>query len=882
MHTYRLVVVVIAVGMLSASCLTMFHKRVKPPAKPPITHGHARQAPVYAAVGTPLIPRTALRFGNSVNHGAQRYASFSGQGVPAPAYFSELVGAPGPGDAPDPQVCQTQSLVNLSPNDLVQWLKTHDVQCQDAFLWGYVNDLNVIFSTTNMTAVLNEVAAVAGQYVGTDDQKLLELLSFARIGYYHKYYNPVSFDAALIQPTLVQAMQALANNPHFLDSGEVPGDLLYLWIVALDNSDLGYQLYGKLKAILMTFQNDLSRLAYYNQQYALYSVFYLIQRGAEHSEFANLIDVDLINLLRWFAINQNFNAQYVFIPNNATWALGKIYSKVPAFQAEALSALTDVITNQPNLSEPYLWAVKSVTWNADCKNLSNGNQLCKSTIVASLKNQLFTNHYSFDDGALMVDTPLTLTEMQALYHALKQVESQFDRITETFTPLNGDPTPVLKVVIYGSRSDYETYHAFLFDLPTNNGGIYVEQMGIFFTYQRTPQESTYTLEDLFRHEYVHYLVGRFLIEGFWGAAPIYSNNRMVWFDEGMAEFLAWGTAGEGVKPRKALVSRIQEDGANRMHIADILVSTYDSGFKFYRYAGTLMNYWYQQRKDLLRGFLVAARNSDVTGFDDVKNQVTADQSLDSEYQAFLDSLIQNVNTLTDPSTTFPDPANLSTGDLTALQTDFRTTRLGYLGQCTVAAAQVNGRFSCHGTLSGSLSSQQDWFAAWKEFDLGLDEIVLSLRAFPLINFQGLVCRMGKIRFVAYSNQQSYPLAEYMCDGPLPPQNQAMFPPGNQEAGDFKSTRLGVNTNCTAVSGGTTVNCETSLSTIAYDNGVSDQQMRADLESDLFDLKSDVYAIRPPYYRSLSCTLDANSISVVPLGNTQKYMIGRGLCTVLHG
>ena len=76
----------------------------------------------------------------------------------------------------------------------------------------------------------------------------------------------------------------------------------------------------------------------------------------------------------------------------------------------------------------------------------------------------------------------------------------------------------------------------------NNGGIYIEQWGTVFTYQRTPQESIYTLDDLVRHEYVHYLDGRYLIEEMWGENDFYDNSRLTWINEGMAEFFTGSTS----------------------------------------------------------------------------------------------------------------------------------------------------------------------------------------------------------------------------------------------------------------------------------------------------------------------------------------------------
>ncbi len=68
------------------------------------------------------------------------------------------------------------------------------------------------------------------------------------------------------------------------------------------------------------------------------------------------------------------------------------------------------------------------------------------------------------------------------------------------------------------------------------GGLYLEGIGTLYTYQRTPEESTYTVEELIQHEFGHYLQGRYVYPGIWGESG-YHDEPKGWADEGLAEFL---------------------------------------------------------------------------------------------------------------------------------------------------------------------------------------------------------------------------------------------------------------------------------------------------------------------------------------------------------
>ena len=112
---------------------------------------------------------------------------------------------------------------------------------------------------------------------------------------------------------------------------------------------------------------------------------------------------------------------------------------------------------------------------------------------------------------------------------------------------------MLTIVIYNNPDDYQLNRQ-LYGYETNNGGIYIEEKGTFFTYERTPKQSIYSLEELFRHEFTHYLQGRYEVPGLFGSGELYQNERLTWFQEGNAEFFAGSTRTNNVVPRKSIIS----------------------------------------------------------------------------------------------------------------------------------------------------------------------------------------------------------------------------------------------------------------------------------------------------------------------------------------
>ena len=774
--------------------------------------------------------------------------------------------------------CTSQDVAGLTPAQLVAYLESTTYNCLYNFVWTLDANMRGVLDDAHVTAVLNEIQALAPAYPGDDSQHLWELMDFAHAAYYLKFYNPndqALFTLNAVQAAAQQAFDAFAASAHFDDFNAAAGSILYDWVGAVDGALLGDRYYTQFVGILHTFNSQQARWGDYEQAVVAYTTLGAIWREIGlNPNFVAKIDQSLLNELSALAVNNGLPAAAQYLAANAIWVLGGICQNVPAWKAAAVQAITNARAVWPQLSAPWLWTVATLDACNNCLDANNA-KLCKADVIPLLYAADLSTTYTFDDGAMVVRTPLTLDRVQVLYHAVKAVEAQFNRLTQTIAPLADDPNGVLKIMLWGSRADYEKDAPFMFGVDTNNGGLYIEQDGTFYTYDRTLQESIYPLEELFRHEFTHYMAGRFLIEGMWGQTPIYQNHRMVWFDEGLAEFCTWSTTDDGIKTRQRLVGLVQQDGQDRMTVSQVLSSQYGD-FKFYRYAALLFDYWY--RNDLATLFTVIdlVRAGDVAGYDAQIALLKADAPLQTAYDQYLLGLIANINALNDPSTVVPPLNALDLGTTAAVQNDVRQTRLGYLAVCSVAAVDADTRFSARGTLSGTLGNQQDVVAAWRAFDGNLVEMITALEQQGPNNFTALNGRFGRIRWVDYGNQ-TYPMADYFVEGPLSHGAAALLPPAQQVAADFQSTRLGGNAQAVLVNQ-TTVQVSLDLTTSLHPNGTPAAVLAAELEDERSELRNQVYAIRPPYYRSFDVQW-TGAMQTIAFGNQQEYGLRSVVCTV---
>lgn len=138
---------------------------------------------------------------------------------------------------------------------------------------------------------------------------------------------------------------------------------------------------------------------------------------------------------------------------------------------------------------------------------------------------------------------------------LSERESDFHKIFNSKNkPVANDNNHSMRANIYADRESYVKHVTKHFDVPSNNGGMYLEGLphvegnhAEFVAYQKKGQ-----IWNL-RHEYIHYLDGRFNMHGDFcsslhdsHSAPEYCPKpapllpHLVWWSEGIAEYIAQG------------------------------------------------------------------------------------------------------------------------------------------------------------------------------------------------------------------------------------------------------------------------------------------------------------------------------------------------------
>ena len=663
-------------------------------------------------------------------------------------------------------------IATLNTPDLINFLTTNfDYDCVIRPFFNADGYLAAIFSNAKMQAVFEEISNRAAAYDGTYNSGIFGLLGYMHAAIYHEFYSSVVSLNPDSKAKYSKALEDLSTNNHLFDLTKPALDILSEYMINLDYKGVRHQAFAinVLKQGMRNLAvNDNWKLlpnSNLDRAYAIAynSIFFLIFRGTiQDDDFKSFLptDSEFTSLLASVGKDAELASHATFgvLVNNAVQELARMAS-VTGVITNIEADLAAIINLYPRFNIKWLRAMVALNEHGNCATYN----LCQSTseLEKELETYLFPNTYSFDDGKLILKTQLSFPKAQQLYYAAKEVQAQFFKMLQTDQPVAGDENETLNMVIFGSKSQYDDYAPYLYNISTDNGGIYIERRATFYTWDRTVGvESSLSLESLFRHEYCHYLQGRYLIPGFWGEVAFYNNSRMVWYEEGMAEFFAGSTPNEGIKLLASNVGVVKNNTNNWPTLETVFNSSYSSGnFNHYYYGNMLWYYFYHNDFGKLKQFFDLTRNNDIPGFDNLVN--TLKTSEQTAYQAFLSEVNNGTIGGKEPIGLWIENTELQVGSTVDIALEFTKVTGLTNTRITETYNLMNKRFKITGQIIGQGNASDNATAA-KSTGEALNSLLTNLKQKTVIN--NLKYCVGYLTNVTFEG--GVPQADFVITGPL--------------------------------------------------------------------------------------------------------------------
>ena len=183
---------------------------------------------------------------------------------------------------------------------------------------------------------------------------------------------------------------------------------------------------------------------------------------------------------------------------------------------------------------------------------------------------------------------MTPAQLQDSCDRLAREETYAHEMLQTGrTPVANDNNTSLELVVFDDYTNYSKYASVIYDISTNNGGMYLEgepdvpgNQARFIAHEASWLRPTFQIWNL-EHEFVHYIDGRFDMAGDFGAA---TTQPTVWWIEGIAEYLSLKNDNQtAIDVAKTGTYRLSQIFGNTYDMADYVTRAYRWGYMATRF-----------------------------------------------------------------------------------------------------------------------------------------------------------------------------------------------------------------------------------------------------------------------------------------------------------
>ena len=500
--------------------------------------------------------------------------------------------------AATPECKNMDTLATYSGSALANYLTSlPDYECTYPLFSLSPAQAAVVYSSANVNAVVTRLTSEASTY-NASNRALVNLVLYLRAGYYlagsdaipqlpsavttalrvplrrlvegTALYAPNAVasttagetirlitnmhDEAFFLPSMRRLVLRYTNTPSNPNAAE-----------ALKNPDVGGGFTSALTVIYYShFRPDAATELQTNG--ALYS--------ASLHDFVQKNKTALLNSSASYQLNDAATESYRFLQYPAL---------KPVVQPQIMASLNSSTMTGTD-SGIWLAAANAVKYydNANCAAYGTCNYAQK------LADVVLKNSYTCSPALRIRAQEMTTAQMQESCAILLKEEGYFHEMMQTNRkPVANDLNTALELVVFDDYANYSKYASVIYDIDTNNGGMYLEgdpatpgNQARFIAHEASwlrPAFSVWNLE----HEYVHYLDGRFDMYGDFGAAI---TKPTVWWLEGLGEYLSLRNNNQkSIDVAKRGTYKLSEIFGNTYSMADYTDRAYRWGYMATRF-----------------------------------------------------------------------------------------------------------------------------------------------------------------------------------------------------------------------------------------------------------------------------------------------------------
>ncbi|WP_211827325.1 collagenase [Kistimonas asteriae] len=530
--------------------------------------------------------------------------------------------------------CSTSEIARLDGQRLTETIRKADLQCINGLFSATGSTSRDLFHQNKMITVANAVYSYAQNYPGNNSQGMEQLFLYLRAGYYVQFYQKDTVGAYDIQlDTIIQyALDAFFANPKTFTVSDENGSVLGEAVTLIDSSVQNARYISIVKRLLTSYDQRFE--ASRNMTAAVNNGMTVLFRGHQVKAFVEAVEQDnslLDELYNFYNTKQHLlDTDNEYLLTNVVRELGR-FLQHKSLQPKVSGQLKAIVSQQKGSEKGQpLWLVAAEMTsyydnnNCDYYGVCNFKQDVERTVLpfrhtCSQTLKIRAQNMSVPQAQWACDQ---LSEQEAFFHR---------KLVTNHQPVANDQNQDLELVIFDSTQDYKMYAGLLFNISTDNGGMYLEgdptkagNQARFVAYEADWQRPEFHIWNL-RHEYVHYLDGRFNMAGGFGRS---TSADTIWWIEGLGEYISH---------RDEYPEAINYARQKSYPLSTIFRNTYSSGqTRVYRWGYLAVRFMFERHPSDVTEMLSLVRNDRYDDYKSWLNQIGS--QYDNEWYDWLASV----------------------------------------------------------------------------------------------------------------------------------------------------------------------------------------------------------------------------------------------------
>ncbi|WP_422459680.1 MULTISPECIES: collagenase [unclassified Endozoicomonas] len=539
--------------------------------------------------------------------------------------------------------CTPESFAALGGQQLTEAIRKAELACINNLfsVTGIIS--SQLFSQDKMITVANEVTRFSQNYTGDNSEGLQQLILYLRAGYYVQFYQPDTvgdYDSRLAS-AMQQALDSFFANPNAFAVSDKNGEVLSEAVTLIDSSAQNTRYIFVIKRLLTSYNQEFE--ASRNMTIAVNNGMTVLFRGHQLKPFVTAIERDttlLDDLYNFYNTKQHLlgtDNEYLLV--NVVRELGR-FVQHNKLQPKVSGQLNAILSQQNNSEKGTpLWLVA-----AEIASYYD-NENCEHYGICNFKEEVENNALVFNhtcSKTLKVRSQnMTVAQAEWICDQLSEQEEYFhNKLRTNFQPVANDLNDDLELVIFNTAKDYKMYAGLLFNISTDNGGMYLEgapekpdNQARFIAYEADWLRPEFHVWNL-RHEYVHYLDGRFNMAGDFRRS---TSTDTIWWIEGLGEYISH----RNEYPEAVSLARTKQ-----YPLSTVFRNSYSSGTTLiYRWGYLAVRFMFERHPSEISEMLSLTRSNDYKAYRAWIDRIG--KLHDDEWYGWLDTVESTDNQLSD-------------------------------------------------------------------------------------------------------------------------------------------------------------------------------------------------------------------------------------------